>query len=115
MPDSWEFLDPYLDPQTGILRNLIGALAKASLDDAEGSLSFARLVQLMDHPPRPTGDLTELRAVHRHLFQDLYDWAGQIRTVDIRKNVEGAEFFLPFGMIERASSFASGELHSDNI
>jgi hypothetical protein len=57
MSDSREFLDPYLDPKTGILRNLIGARTKDALDGAEGSLSFARLVQLMDHPPRPTGDL----------------------------------------------------------
>jgi cell filamentation protein len=68
----------------------------------------------MDRPPQPTGDLTELRAIHRHLFQDLYDRAGQVRTVDIRKNVEGAEFFLPSGMIERASAFAAGELHTDD-
>jgi cell filamentation protein len=114
MLDSEEFLDPYLDPETGILRNLVGARTRDSLDDAEGSLSFARLVQLMDRPPKPTSDLVELRAIHRHLFQDLYDWAGQIRTVDIRKNVEGAEFFLPSGMIERASVFAAGELHSEN-
>jgi cell filamentation protein len=114
VPDSEEFLDPYLDPQTGILRNLVGARTRGSLDDAEGSLSFARLVQLMDRPPKPTGDLAELRAIHRHLFQDLYDWAGKIRTVDIRKNVAGAEFFLPSAMIERASVFAAGELHSDD-
>ncbi|MGH3253715.1 MAG: Fic/DOC family protein [Trebonia sp.] len=114
MYDSEEFLDPYLDPETGVLRNLIGARTKKSLEDAEGSLSFARLVQLMHRPPTPTGDLTELRAIHRHLFQDLYDWAGQIRSVDIRKNVEGAEFFLPSGMIERASAFAAGELHADD-
>jgi len=113
MPDSQELLDPYLDPETGILRNLVGARARDSLDDAEGSLSFARLVQLTGRPPKPTGDLAELCAIHRHLFQDLYDWAGQIRIIDIRKNVEGAEFFLPSGMIERASVFAAGELRSD--
>lgn len=78
MPDSQELLDPYLDPETGILRNLVGARARDSLDDAEGSLSFARLVQLMGRPPKSTGDLAELCAIHRHLFQDLYDWAGQI-------------------------------------
>lgn len=60
MPDSEEFLDPYLDPETGILRNLVGAQTRESLDDAEAGLSFARLVQLMDRPPRPTGDLAEL-------------------------------------------------------
>ena len=46
----------------------------------------------MNRPPKPTSDLTELRAIHRHLFQDLCDWAGHIRIIDIRKNVEGAEF-----------------------
>ena len=70
----------------------LGARARGSLDDAEASLSFARLVQPWIAFPKPTGDLTELRAIHRHLFQDLDDWAGQIRIVDIRKNVEGAEF-----------------------
>jgi len=69
---------------------------------------------IVDRPPKPTGDLTELRAIHCHLFQDLHDRAGQVRTVDIRKNVEGAGFFLPSGMIERASAFAAGELHADN-
>ena len=54
--------------------------------------------------------MPRLNAIHRHVFQDLYDWAGQIRTVDIRKNVEGAGFFLPSGMIERASVFAAGLL-----
>jgi cell filamentation protein len=114
VPGSEEFLDPYLDPETGVLRNMVGARSRESLDDAEGSLSFARLIQLMDRPPKPTGDLAELCAIHRRLFQDLYDWAGQIRVIDIRKNVEGAEFFLPSGMIERASVFAAGELRSDN-
>lgn len=56
MPDSEEFQDPYLDPETGILRNLISARTKETLDDAEGSLSFARLVQLVDRLPKPTGD-----------------------------------------------------------
>jgi cell filamentation protein len=77
MPDSEEFPDPYLDPETGVLRNLVGARTEKSLEDAEGSLSFTRLA-------------------------------------DIRKNVEGAEFFLPSGMIERASAFAAGELHADD-
>jgi cell filamentation protein len=115
MADGDGFVDPYVDPETGLLRNLVGARTKEALDDAESALSFARLVQLVDHPPRATGDLDELRAIHRHLFQDVYDWAGQIRTVDIRKNVDGAEYFLPEAMIARASVFATGELDDDNM
>ena len=110
---SAEFVDPYIDPETGLLRNKVGARTRMALDDAEGDLAFARLVQLMDHPPEPTGDLDELCAIHRHLFQDVYEWAGQLRTVDVRKNVEGAEFFLPVSMIGRAASYAAEELRAD--
>lgn len=111
---STEFVDPYLDPETGLLRNKVDAQTKIALDKAEGDLSFTRLVQLMDHPAKPTGNLDELRAIHRHLFQDVYDWAGEVRTVDIRKNVAGAQFFLPMSMIDRAAGYAEVELRADN-
>lgn len=110
-----EFTDPYLDPDTGLLRNLVGARTKVDLEAAEGDLSFARLVQLMERPLVVRGDLEDLRAIHLHLFQDVYDWAGQVRTVDIRKNVEGAEFFLPVALIDRASVFAFDELRQDRM
>ncbi|WP_454138835.1 Fic/DOC family protein [Microbacterium paulum] len=111
---SPEFVDPYLDPETGLLRNKLGARTKVALDEAEGDLSFARMMQLMDRPPKATGDLDELRAIHRHLFQDVYEWAGELRTVDIKKNVEGAEHFLPVSMIDRAAGFAAAELREDS-
>ena len=111
---STEFIDPYLDPTTGLLRNKLDARTKVALNDAEGDLSFARLMQLMDRPPKATSDLDELRAIHRQLFQDVYEWAGQLRTVDIRKNVEGAEFFLPVSMIEQAAHYSAEELRADN-
>ncbi len=111
---STEFVDPYLDPETGVLRNKVGARTKVALDEAEGDLSFARLIQLLDHPVEPTGDLKELRAIHRHLFQDVYDWAGELRVVDIRKNVAGAQYFLPVSMIGRAAAYCADELSADN-
>ena len=30
-------------------------------------------------------DLAHLKNIHKFLFEDIYDWAGQIRTVDIAK------------------------------
>lgn len=106
--------DPYIDPSTGILHNLVGATTRDALSAAEGDLVFTRLVQLTDRPLAGTADLAELQAIHRQLFQDVFGWAGELRTVDIRKNVEGAEPFLPVQMIGRAASFATGELRADN-
>lgn len=100
--------DPYLDPHTGILTNLIGARAAAEAD-----LVAVRTLQLFRHPPAPTRDLAELQAIHRHLFQDVYPWAGQLRTVDLRKTVPGAKPFLPVSMITRSAGFVFDQLRQD--
>ncbi len=110
-----EVVDPYLDPDTGLLRNLVGARTQAALDTAEGDLTYLRAAELQVRPVRPTGDLDEFRAIHRQLFQDVYPWAGGIRTVDIRKNVDGAEHFLSAGAIDRGSMFAAEELRQDTM
>ena len=68
--------DPYLDPHTGILTNLIGARTATELAAAEADLVVVRTLQLWRHPPAPTRNLVELQAIHRHLFQDVYPWAG---------------------------------------
>ena len=108
-----DHVDPYTDPQTGILRNRIGARTQAALDQAEGGLSVHRLVELADrYPVRPSGDLDELRSIHRHLFQDLYEWAGRSRTVDIRK--PGGEPFLPASRIEVGTAYVFDELRREN-
>lgn len=110
-----DFVDPYVDPATGILRNLVSATTQEVLDQVEADLVEARTVDLPKQRIKRTGDLAELRAIHRYLFADVYDWAGQIRTVDIRKNVKDSEYFVPVSLIERAAGFAAGELAEDNF
>jgi len=41
--------------------------------------------RLIEGPPQGRFDLAHLRAIHRHLFQDVYEWAGQVREVEITK------------------------------
>lgn len=108
-----DFPDPYIDPATGLLRNKVNAQTQVVLDTAEGDLVYARMIQLLKSPPEPTSDLTELAEIHRHLFQDLYDWAGEIRTVDIRKPVEGATPFMPVSFVHRGGQYAAEELYKD--
>ena len=110
-----EGVDPYLDPDTGLLRNLTSARTQAQLEAAEGALVVARALQLGDHPVQATGNLDEFRAIHRQLFQDVYAWAGEVRTVDLRKNIDTAEHFLSVGAIDRGSMFAADELRQDKM
>jgi cell filamentation protein len=77
--------DHYLDPATGVLKNFLGITDAAILEQAEASLVATRSYELSQTPLRGRFDLAHLQAMHRHLFGDLYEWAGQLRTIDISK------------------------------
>jgi len=77
--------DPYVDPDTGILKNLAGIQDAALLEEYEGEMSIIRQFELSENPLPSSFDLNHLRAIHRQLFQDVYAWAGQFRTVDMTK------------------------------
>jgi len=92
--------DPYLiSSQHPVLRNLVGATTSEELSKAESDLYHARVVQLRDYNlVDPTRDEQEIRGLHRHLFQDVYDWAGEYRIIDRR--VHDGLHFAPYMSIE---------------
>jgi cell filamentation protein len=109
-----EFVDPYLEPASSILRNKLGITDQRALDVAEADLTEWRRAEMLTRPVKVTGDLRQLRAIHGQLFQDVYDWAGQLRTVDIRKGTDAdAEFFMPVSRLESGAGFAFAELAED--
>lgn len=83
----------YFYPETitengdGVLRNLAGIRDPALAKNYEYWMTSMRQVQLdLGRAEVPhTYDVDHLRAIHRHLFQDVYDWAGEFRTVDMAK------------------------------
>jgi len=109
-----DFVDPYLDSDIDDLRNLLGARSSDQLRALEPQAVFANELELAGIDIARDNDLTEVRALHAQLFKGVYDWAGQLRTVDIKKNHDGAEFFLPVAFIERASGFLFVELAKES-
>lgn len=89
-----KFVDPYVLPGTDVLRNKLGLRRQEELDRAERLFVVVRA-----RGGVPTGDfdLRHLRAIHHYLFQDVYEWAGEIRTVNISK---GSSAFQAFVFIE---------------
>jgi cell filamentation protein len=91
--------DPYVYPGTRILRNKLNIWDAVELDFAERRFSAIRVRQGV-----PTGDfdLQHLKAIHRHLFQDIFEWAGQIRTVEISKGGSQFQFrqYIETGMAD---------------
>lgn len=89
----------YFIPGTTVLRNKLGIASAEVLRAAENDLVEARLIELRESPSllgERNYDLTLLQAIHRHLFQDVYEWAGTLRTVGIEK---ADEAFCPPGSI----------------
>lgn len=99
--------DPYLDKDSGVLRNLLGIKDQAALDKAESSLSFLRTNELREQPVPGNFDLKHLQTIHRRLFGDVYDWAGELRLVEIQK---GNTDFARHMVIESAAKQLFGQL-----
>jgi cell filamentation protein len=82
--------DPYCYQGTTVLKNLANAKTQVELDKFELLATTKRAEE-----PLPGGDLDDAHycAIHQHLFQDVYSWAGDIRTVRISK--DGNMFCYP--------------------
>lgn len=102
-PPAWDWdWDDYLYPlaETGgveVLRNNLSLRDEQDLRFAERALSAGRQLELAADPdlvPR-TFDVAHWQGIHRHLFGEVYPWAGQFRTVDLAKDT-GLGLFTPF-------------------
>ena len=91
--------DPYVYSGSDVLRNKLGITDKSQFDCLERRLVAQRATERL-----PTGcfDLDHLRAIHRHLFQDVYEWAGELRTVEISKGGHQFQFrqYIETGMAD---------------
>ena len=85
----------YCYPNSDVLINKLGLTDEVALEYAEIELTQARIEQF--DPDFDNISLAALLGIHRYLFQDLYDWAGELREVDIRK---GATRFANMTRIE---------------
>lgn len=104
------FVDPYIDSATGVLRNLVGAKTYSELRKAEGDIvAFAEIS--LDNIPHSV-DLRELQRIHKNLFGRIYDWAGELRVVNIRKGSE--EFFLDCTYLRNGAKFVFDSLRGEN-
>jgi len=79
-------MDPYVYPGTSVLRNLRDIRDADVLNEFEAEATGRRLRQLENRPLTGATDARRLQAIHRHIFQDVYAWAGEFRTVNISKS-----------------------------
>lgn len=70
------------------LENKFGLTSSADLAREEEFVSKKRAVELFENSvldSLPAGKFSTLQAIHKYLFEDIYDFAGEVRTVNIAK------------------------------
>ena len=77
-------------PGTTILINKFDIRDEEKLSEIESVISSARYAEWLNAPQAATFDFDHYKAIHRFLFSDLYEWAGEVRTVNISK--KGTQF-----------------------
>ena len=84
MPDKYGVIqDHYCYPDSAVLINKLGITDQSALDIAELEFTQYRVEQY--EPDFEDFSWASLLHIHFFLFQDIYSWAGEIRTVDISK------------------------------
>ncbi len=93
MSDFYKYIDSYhyyTDNKTGVLKNLANIIDQESLLFFESVAVAKRIQELYENPIKING-AESLLTIHKHLFQDVYSWAGKNRKVEISK--AGKQFF----------------------
>lgn len=85
-----------------MLENKLGLKSSADLAREEEKISKKKAAELFENgilEKLPAGKFSTLQAIHRYLFEDIYDFAGKIRTVNLAK---GNFRFAPLMYLEAA-------------
>ncbi len=70
---------------TSCLINKLGIKDDKKLKEFEAAVTFAKASELEAMPITDSFDVEHYKAIHRFLFEDIYDWAGEYRTINMSK------------------------------
>ncbi len=101
----------YVYSGSNVLRNKLDIKDAQRLEEAEHLLVSIRLTELYDKPVQ-VKTIKDICQIHKYLFQDIYDWAGEFRKVNIKKENKP---FLPLQAFEQASLYMEQLIHNVTI
>ena len=80
--------DYYFYPNSSVLRNKLNIRFQQDLDVKESDIVLTRIYQIEFDPSclgNQTFDFEYLKSIHRYLFQDVYEWAGNVKLQNTYK------------------------------
>ncbi len=96
--------DSYFYPGTTTLKNKLNIIDPDELKEKEAEITFEKLVELYENPIQGNFDKKHWKAIHKYLFGDIYEWAGEYRYVNMRKQTDFTE-------CDNIDNFLTGEMN----
>jgi cell filamentation protein len=100
----------YCYPNSNVLINKLDITDAEKLHDIERKLTSLRILELIEQPIKGRFDFEQLKKIHEYIFQDIYEWAGKVRTVDIAKG----NMFCKVQFIQNQADELFGKLKREN-
>lgn len=97
---------------TTVLINKFGLRDAEVLAEVEAAVVPAKAAMWEAKPLCETFDFAHYKAIHRWLFEDLYEWAGEVRTIDLSKK---GTMFCPAGEINRVAQAIFSRLKEEKF
>lgn len=107
---EYEWDKNYCYPESYVLRNKLNITDQEELNDAERAITSVKISQALIDRIEGNFDFEHLKQIHKFLFQDIYDWAGCVRTVNIAKG----NAFCRTEYIEKQMNDLLGKLKAEN-
>ena len=100
----------YFYEGTEVLKNKLNIRDERDLNDKERSLVSLRVSQITESPVKGEFDFEHLKKINEYLFQDLYEWAGQLRKCEMSKS----DIFCLYSNLEYFANSIFSRLKDDN-
>ena len=97
---------------TTVLINKFGLRDAEALAEVEAAVVPAKAAMWEAKPLCETFDFAHYKSIHRWLFEDLYEWAGEVRTIDLSKK---GTMFCPAGEINRVAQAIFSRLKAEKF
>ncbi len=82
---SFDHDNRYCYPNSNVLINKIGITDSTELSIAEREITAIRMMDAKINVIKGIFDFIHLCSIHKYLFGDIYEWAGELRWVNIAK------------------------------
>jgi len=109
---TYDGSEGYCYPGTDVLKNKLGIRDDGALITAEREITSIKLLMLYGMPITRVFNLDTLRKIHKIIFEDIYEWAGDIRRGDFLS--KGSSIFCRGQYIAENANTIMGNILKEN-